>query len=73
MATVIILLRGGYGLNYTVLKTRWAVILRLSLLPCLLESTSWAIGSYLLLEVDWLRGFLIGFVTVIQLVMHINF
>jgi len=61
MASVIILLRGGYGLNYTVLKSSYSVILRLSFLPCLLEATATAISVYLLLGYSWIWGFLIGF------------
>jgi len=62
MAAVIILLRGGYGLNHTTLKSNWSVVVRLSLLPCLLESVCWAIGAFFLLNTPWMWGFLTGFV-----------
>ena len=62
LATVIILLRGGYGLNHIILKANWPVILALGFFPCLIESVCWAVGAHFLLGMSWLWGFLTGYV-----------
>ena len=59
---VIILLRGAFGLSFSVLRSNWSIILRLSLFPCLLEAVSWALCSHFILETPWNYGFIIGFV-----------
>ena len=61
-ALAIILLRAGLGLDPKVLKKLSSVCLRLSFTPCIVEATTIAIATYLLLDFPLTWGFLLGFV-----------
>ena len=61
-ALVIILLRAGLGLDSKAIQKLFGVCLRLSLIPCLIESTVIAIVSYFLLDLSLVWSFLLAFV-----------
>ena len=60
LATVVILLRGGYGLNHVTLRDNWPAVASLGLAPGIFESIAWAVGAHFLLNMGWLWGFLTG-------------
>ena len=61
LSLVVILLRGALGLDPEVLRTHFWLIMRISFLPCLMETVSWGIGAFLILDIPWLEAFMLGF------------
>ncbi|CAJ0915459.1 unnamed protein product [Ranitomeya imitator] len=62
IALAIILTRGGLGLDPKALRKLKAVCLRLSFAPCVIETCSAALFSYLLIGLPLTWGFMLGFV-----------
>ncbi|CAG2170379.1 unnamed protein product [Oppiella nova] len=62
IALVIILLRAGLGLDPQVIKKLSGVCLRLSLIPCTVEAFTFAATSYLLIDLPFNWGVLLGFI-----------
>ncbi|KAL7641363.1 UNVERIFIED_CONTAM: hypothetical protein RMT77_008502 [Armadillidium vulgare] len=62
MALVVILIRAGLGLDPVALKKLSYVVLRLAVCPCLVETTTVAVVSHLLLDFPWKWAFLLGFI-----------
>ncbi|XP_074647339.1 sodium/hydrogen exchanger 9B2-like [Tubulanus polymorphus] len=62
IALVVILTRAGLGLDPKVLKKLSFVVLRLAFIPCIIEAVVVAITTYLLLDLPWVWGFMLGFV-----------
>ncbi|VDM39383.1 unnamed protein product [Toxocara canis] len=61
-AFVVILLRGGLGLDSNALKRLKGVCFRLSFIPCSVEAITIAITSYAIFRFSWLFAFALGFV-----------
>ncbi|VDK25393.1 unnamed protein product [Anisakis simplex] len=62
-AFVVILLRGGLGLDSDALNRLKGACLRLSFIPCSVEATVIAISSHFILKFPWLFAFALGFVS----------
>ncbi|XP_071453929.1 sodium/hydrogen exchanger 9B2-like isoform X2 [Hetaerina americana] len=62
MAMVVILTKGGLGLDGSALRRLSFVVLRLALFPCLSEAATICIASHFLLGFPWLWGALMGFI-----------
>nr|XP_002128513.1 sodium/hydrogen exchanger 9B2-like [Ciona intestinalis] len=62
LALTVILVKAGLELDASALKKMKGVCLRLTALPCLVESVACAVACYLLLGFSWEWGFLLGFV-----------
>ncbi|TKR94104.1 hypothetical protein L596_008435 [Steinernema carpocapsae] len=61
-AFVVILLRGGLGLDAGTLRRMKGTCLRLAFLPCTVEATVVALAAKLFLDLDFIYGFLLGFI-----------
>ncbi|XP_065223901.1 sodium/hydrogen exchanger 9B2-like isoform X3 [Planococcus citri] len=57
----VILLKAGLGLDASALKRLSFVVARLALLPCLVETAGIAAAAYLLMNMSWTSGVLLGF------------
>lgn len=62
VALSIILVKAGLDLDPSVLNKMKSVCLRLTIIPCLVETTSCAVAAHLLLGFPWMWGFLLGLV-----------
>lgn len=62
IALTIILLRAGLGLDPKVIKSLSGVCFRLAFFPCIVETVSIAMTSYLIIGFPWQWGLLLGFV-----------
>ncbi|XP_050686648.1 sodium/hydrogen exchanger 9B2-like isoform X2 [Eriocheir sinensis] len=62
LVLVIILLRAGLGLDPEALRKLSCVVLRLALLPCMVEAVATALMTKLLLGLPWLWSFMLGFI-----------
>ncbi|XP_071552701.1 sodium/hydrogen exchanger 9B2-like isoform X2 [Panulirus ornatus] len=62
VALIIILIRAGLGLDPVALKKLSCVVLRLALLPCLVEAVTTGIVSMFLLGLPWSWSFMLGFI-----------
>lgn len=60
VALVVILTRAGLGLDPEALRKLSFVVLRLAMMPCLVEATVVAVVSNLLLGFPWKWGFMLG-------------
>ena len=60
MALVNIMLLAGLGLDYESLKKLFGIIMRLTLVPTIAETTSVAVLAYYCLDMPWLWGILLG-------------
>uniref|UniRef100_F1KX87 Sodium/hydrogen exchanger NHA2 n=1 Tax=Ascaris suum TaxID=6253 RepID=F1KX87_ASCSU len=61
-AFVVILLRGGLGLDSTALMRLKGACLRLSCIPCSVEAITVATASFAIFRLSWLLAFALGFV-----------
>ncbi|GFR84750.1 mitochondrial sodium/hydrogen exchanger 9B2-like [Elysia marginata] len=62
IALAIILIRAGLGLDPQALRRLSFVVLRLALLPCLVEAVVGGISTHLILGFPWPWGFMVGFI-----------
>lgn len=60
VALVIILIRAGLGLDPNALKRLSGMVIRLAVIPSLVEASSVAVMSHFLLELPWIWGCLLG-------------
>lgn len=60
MALVNIMLLAGLGLDPQAFKKLWFMILRLTLVPTIVEVAIIAVLAYFLLSMPWLWGLLLG-------------
>ncbi|XP_069677276.1 sodium/hydrogen exchanger 9B2-like isoform X2 [Periplaneta americana] len=60
MALVVILIRAGVGLDPAALKRLGGMVLRLTVIPALMEAVVVAVMSHYLLDMPWMWGFLLG-------------
>uniref|UniRef100_A0A0M3KDE1 Na_H_Exchanger domain-containing protein n=1 Tax=Anisakis simplex TaxID=6269 RepID=A0A0M3KDE1_ANISI len=61
-AFVVILLRGGLGLDANALRKLKGACVWLAVMPCTIEAIFVAISAYFLLDLPWIFGLLLGFV-----------
>lgn len=59
---MVILTRAGLGLDPQALKKLSGGVFRLAFIPCLVEATTAAVFSHLLLGFPWAWGFMLGYV-----------
>ncbi|XP_054166014.1 sodium/hydrogen exchanger 9B2-like [Oppia nitens] len=62
IALVIILLRAGLGLDPNVIKKLSGICIRLSLIPCIGEAFTISVVTYLLMDLPFVWGILLGFI-----------
>ncbi|PSN36209.1 hypothetical protein C0J52_07302 [Blattella germanica] len=60
MALAVILIRAGVGLDPVALKRLGAMVLKLTIIPALIEAIVVAVMSHYLLNLPWMWGFLLG-------------
>lgn len=71
MALVNIMLLAGLGLDLIALKKLFCVIMRLTLIPTILEVAAITVCSHYLLNFPWLWGVLLGWVsTIVNFISH---
>jgi len=60
IALVIILIRAGLGLDPTALKRLSGMVIRLAIIPSVVEASSMAVMSHCLLGLPWIWCILLG-------------
>lgn len=70
MALVNIMLLAGLGLDLDALKKMFGVIMRLTLIPTILEVGAITLCSHYLLNFPWLWGVLLGWVLVVNIISY---